>query len=625
MPGEGWQYHRMRTVYALLVGIDKYSEKPLRGCVNDVRAAEDWLLRQSNLFSKIQMLCDEQATKAAVTEGIASHLGRSGPGDTALLWFSGHGSRKESDDPRSANGRSEALVCYDSQQAGGQPLLQDTELGALLDGIAGRGAHVVAVLDCCHAGGATRESASGTRTRGVAWQPWWRTAGSRDGGGQGPEPHRHVLLAACRPQESAYEDVFDGWYRGCFSHALLGALHRLGPTTTYGKLHALAEEQVRSTRPSQHPELRGLHDQRFLRGDAAAGMSPFLLRFTASGWEVNCGSAHGLRAQGAEFTLLPEDGSSALRPPRAVVVREVRAESALVEPVGWRPGLREQETVYAVTPSALAFPPALVTLSGQRDGVRMLSEAIAGAPLLSTDGNGLPLHVEAAGGRARVTGGDGHPLDPLPLRSTTDAVRVADCLTHIVRWHHIRDFENPDARVSQVVRVIVEGPVVGDMHRTATGEVVCTYTGDLQEPQVKVSIHNGWDRPLWCVLLDLTDTYGCSPHLYDGDFISPGQSGMARQGEPVWLRLPPGRSVRQGAFVRDWLKVIVAENELNIAPFRLPAWSPDTSAARGGAVLRGEGGLLRLAPATASRDAGGPPQGAGLWGTASVVVRTRVP
>lgn len=635
----------MRTVYALFVGIDDYPGAPLRGCVNDVREAEDWLRRHGGPATDVRTLHDAQATRAAVVRAVEEHLGQGGPGDTALLWFSGHGSERPTDDPREATGMCQALVCHDSLDAGGRPLLQDTELGGLLDAIAGRGVHVVAVLDCCHAGGATRGTPAGATARGVEWRPWWRTSGhpegaeartdgaaagadrsggsggtggSRDGGApDGPEPRRHVLLAACRPQERAHEAELDGRVRGYFSHALLHALHRLGPTAAYGPLHALAEERVRSLHPFQHPGLRGPHDRSFLHGDTVPG-SPFLLRHTASGWEVDCGYAHGLRAADAEFTLLGEDG-------RRVAVTAVRPESALVEPVDWRPLPAERDRVHPVTPSALAFPPAAVTVLGPPGTVRMVSEALAGAPLLAEGGDGLPLRVEAGGdGWARVSGGDGHPLAPLPLRTPADAGRLADCLTHITRWHHIRDLANPDPWLSSLVRVTAE-PLVGTVGRTATGETICAYTGDLREPQVRVRIHNDSPLELWCVLLDLTDSYGSSPSLYEGDFVGPGRAGLARHGEPVWLRLPPGRAVVRGASTRDWLKAIVAENELNTAPFRLPPWSAAAPGAARGATASAGGGLLRLAPPRGSRDAGGPAHAVGRWGTAMIGLRTVIP
>ncbi|GAB2898246.1 hypothetical protein GCM10027074_76700 [Streptomyces deserti] len=545
----------------------------------------------------------------------------------ALLWFCGHGSEAPTDDPREATGWSQALVCQDSLGPGGQPLLQDTELGALLDGIAARGTHVVAVLDCCHSGGATREDGAGVpgaTARGVPWQPWWRTeaarGNSRDGGGQGSGPRRHVLLAACRPRERAHESLLDGRVRGHFSHAMLGTLDRLGGMATYGAVHARVEERVRAlSLHLQHPELRGPEDGRFLFGDPVP-TSPFLLRHTAWGWEVTCGAVHGLRAPGAEFTLLGAGAG------RTVVVREVRAESALVEPVGWQPTSADQESVHAVTPSALAFAPAAVTLTGDPGAVQLLARAVAGVPVLAVGGDGLPLRVEAAGGRARVSGGAGHPVPGLPLRTPAHAARVADCLAHIARWHHIRDLANPDPLLSSLVRVTVEETSVGSVRYAADGEIICAYTPDGREPQVRVRIHNASGRPLWAVLLDLTDRYASSPHLYEGEFIGDGKAGLARRGEPVWLRLPPGRALVRGAFTRDWLKVIVAENELNLAPFRLPAWSPAApSDARESAAAPGGGGLLRLTPASAARDAGGPAPGVGRWGTAQVVVRTEIP
>jgi hypothetical protein len=233
------------------------------------------------------------------------------------------------------------------------------------------------------------------------------------------------------------------------------------------------------------------------------------------------------------------------------------------------------------------------------------------------------LRVDAGGGWARVTGGAGHPVPDLPLRSAADAARVVDCLAHIARWHHIRDLTNPDPWLSSQVRVTVEETRVGTVRHAADGEVVCGYTRDGLEPQVMVRVHNESRRRLWCVLLDLTDRYASSPHLYEGEFIGGRRVGVARGGEPVWLRLPPGRALVRGAFTRDWLKVIVTERELNLAPFRLPAWSPE--AAAGSRVGGGRGGVLRLTAPPDGRNAGGVGRGVGRWGTAQVVVRTEVP
>ncbi|WP_432151596.1 caspase family protein [Streptomyces sp. bgisy029] len=624
----------MGTLYALFVGIDDYPGAPLQGCVNDVREAEGRLRRRARGAADIRRLYDGAATLAAVRDGLERHLARGGPGDTALLWFSGHGSEEHTDAPWEGTGRSQALVCHDSLDESGQPLW-DTELGALLDGIAANGAHVVAVLDCCHSGGATRDGAT---VRAVSGRPWWsprRPVGARDGGGAGPAQRRHTLLAACRPQERAHESVIDGQMRGYFSHALLEALGKLGSGASYGGLHALAEEQVRRLSPAQHPELLGGADRLFLSGEPVPS-SPFLLRHTSAGWEVNCGQAHGLRAVGGEFTLL--DGGGV---PRTVVVREVRAEAALVDPVGWRPEPAARDTVFGVTPSALAFPPAGVTLTGDPGTVRLIEAAVAGVPMLAVapapvvgtpvvgtpvaGTGGVPLRVEAERGWARVSGG-GRELPPLPVRSPADAVHVADCLAHIARWRHLRDLANPDPWLSSLVRITVEPTDVGTVRYTADGEIVCSYTADGRPPQVMVGIHNDSDRALWCVLLDLTDSYASSPSLYDGDFVGAGRTGRARRGQPVWLYLPPGSPVVRGAFTRDRLKVIVAESELNTAPFVLGPWPPGPrpAARTDGAWDHRADGALRLTALSGVRNAGGPPHGPGRWGTAQVRVRTEV-
>ncbi|MFF2658475.1 caspase domain-containing protein [Kitasatospora sp. NPDC058032] len=631
----------MRTVYALLVGIDRYPTEPLKGCENDIRAVEAWLTRRPGPPTRIRTLLNEQAGTAAVRQGIRNHLGRCGPGDTALLWFSGHGASRPTGDPREATGRYQALVCHDSLTEGGRALLQDTTLGPLLDGLARGGTHVVAVLDCCHAGGASRDDDPGLTTRGVEWMPWWDAepaagpstqpptgpsadtpTGARGAGGTGPEPPRHVLLAACRPQEKAHEGLIDGTHRGHFSHALLDALERLGPHTTYGQLHALAEEQVRRrTSGPQHPELRGAENRRFLHGDELTS-APFVLRSTSAGFEVNCGLAHGLRRIGAEFTLLPDAGTDASRAGRKVVVRELRPESALVDPVGSWARREDTGAAYPVTPSSLAFPPAAVTVSGDdRAAVRLVERAVAAAPLLARGGDGLPLRVVLRDGAAEVLGAGGDaPF--LPLRSAADATRLADFLTHVTRWHRIRDLANPDPWLSTLLRVTVDSPSVGTCRRTGTGEIVCSYTRDGRPPQLRVLIHNDSDRTLWCTLVSLSTDYAATTDNYPGDFVVGRYRGVARANEPVCFQLPHTQPPRSGASTVDVLKVIAAENVLNTVPFQLDAW---TGWSARSADPADNGPLVHLGPPSGDRVAGAAPGGHGRWGTAALVVRTEVP
>nr|BBJ51143.1 hypothetical protein SAVMC3_37720 [Streptomyces avermitilis] len=145
----------MGTIHALLVGIDDYPSQtatPLRGAVTDVEEAARLVTELVGERADLLFLRDGEATVAAVEDAVVRQLGAAGPGDTALLWFSGHGTQQRAtgaDLLIEATGQNQALVCVDG------PLL-DKRLGALLERVAEGGAHVVAVLDCCYAGGGTR-------------------------------------------------------------------------------------------------------------------------------------------------------------------------------------------------------------------------------------------------------------------------------------------------------------------------------------------------------------------------------------------------------------------------------------------------------------------------------------
>ncbi|MFE2600358.1 caspase domain-containing protein [Streptomyces sp. NPDC059396] len=649
----------MGTVYALLTGINAYPVDrctPLEGCLNDVEAAEELLLRRVDGRLELRRLLNGDATVTAVEAAVRGHLGQAGPGDTALFWFSGHGSEMSAIERAhldvEATGRYQALVCVDG-------LLIDKRLGALLNEVAAGGAHTVAVLDCCYAGGATR--GQHLRPRFAPPDPAWLAAAARDA--RIPEQSaKHVLLAASRLDQPSYEGRFGGRTQGLFTYALLGALRAAGPAATYRELHAATSSRLQVSCEYQRPTLAptepgGVADLPFLGGAAAREPSPYLLwEDQQDGWQVDCGSGHGLPpGPGTEFRVTrpdtrgrtpgrtPERTGAAGRVVRAVTVG---SEHTLVEPVGWAP---ETAQVYPVALSALAVPPASVSLSAPGDpaAARALGRAVAEAgpgggpsPLLRLAGRqeetgDLLFRVEARGGQAHVLRRDGSPfVHPLPLAGPEDADRVAACLIHLTRWHQLRDLEAPFCPLTGRVRLEItpwgsDVPLVPD----ANGEVVCRYglgpTGPIP-PLVSVRIRHraAAGRRLWCLLLDLTDSYASHAGLFnDGQFVGPGHTGYALDNRPVQLSLPPHRPVRPGASVRDWLKLIVCEGELNTVPFGLDRWDPLAPLGSRDTVLRHTAGVLRFdAPEQSSRDArpaeaGGP----GQWATQTIQVRTVVP
>ncbi|MCW8377705.1 caspase family protein [Streptomyces justiciae] len=621
----------MGTIYAFMAGVNAYPPHiatPLSGCVNDVRAARELLEERGGVAVTVRAVLDGDATVEAVEEGVRAFLGAAGPGDTALFWFSGHGSERVATGAEllvEATGWSQALVCVDGP-------LSDKRLGALLDEVAGRGAHVVAVLDCCYSGGATREDRvpADLTARHAPARPEWPVA--RD---TAPPrgTARHLLLAASRLDQLSYEGWFDGRRQGIFTHALLGAARAAGPDVTYRQLLAAADARVRRSggrqQPVLFPETAEVADLPFLAGAVAEGATgDHLLRCGPEGWEVDCGTVHGLRggegAGGTEFAVIG-DG-------RVVRARVVRAERALVEPVGWVP---DPERVYPVALTALSTPPATVSVEGADERLRAAITSYD-TPLLQVvdtpeEFGDLHFRVVQEGGAVEVLGRDGTRfVEPLWLGARSgvrdgsaggpyEGKGVVDCLTHLTRWHRLRDLTSRPSTLDNQVQVEIAPWGGGDaLVPDGRGEIVCAYGPDGEPPLVSIRITNRSQRPLWCVLLDLSDSYASDPALFPGHFIGPGRTGYALDGEPVRLALPQSRSATSGAEARDWLKLIVAEGELNTVPFRMPAWNPWASGP--------DEEVLRFGAASDGRDLGPATQGTpGRWATRTVVLRTVVP
>jgi len=154
----------MRTLYALLVGIDRYPEPipRLYGCVNDIKRMQEYLQgRHDDSAFRLDLaapLLDQQATRQAVIDEFQNHLGKAMKGDVALFYYSGHGSQERAPEEfwhLEPDRLDETIVCWDSRQSGHHDLA-DKELAYLIEKVARNGAHVVVILDSCHSGSGTR-------------------------------------------------------------------------------------------------------------------------------------------------------------------------------------------------------------------------------------------------------------------------------------------------------------------------------------------------------------------------------------------------------------------------------------------------------------------------------------
>ena len=627
----------MGTVYALLIGIDDYrAATPLRGSVNDAVAAAAYLRSRvpPGELNAVE-LHDGKATRAAVVDALRDHLGQARSGDTALLWFSGHGSLGRLPRelwPIEPDGRLQTLVCADSRD-GDVPDLFDKELSVLLDRVATAGAHVAAVMDCCHAAGTLRglpaESGGvrGVRAGLAVAEPALLIPELRAGWSALPDRSRLVGLAACRSDQVAAElrDRSAGVH-GVFSSALLGALNQLGPGATYRELLAAARCTVENRVPAQAPQLvgEGPADRPFLGGRLRAPASGITMRHVGGRWEIDAGACHGVpppaagpaRVAVATGTVRVAVATGAVRVARVVAVR---TERSIVEPDGWTPDPARQ---YQVVFTQLPQPPLTLAVDGPAGEWRRAAAGSAWLRVAAPGEHEVPdLRVSEPGpGRARLHGVDGSVLAPDiaeadPVRRARRTVRAGE---HIARWRRVRELANPASAVAGVRLEIVSalpGERPAPLRPGADGLLRLCYrreNGGWVAPTVFVRLHNTTGRALYCVLLDLTGRYRIHAGLFPGAFVGPGLRGAALEGRPVRFSLPAGQTVAAGAHTRDWLKLVVAEREFGAHPFEQGAL--DDPAGRGVPAM-----------VTMTRDAGAVADDPYDWTATVLGVLTEVP
>ena len=471
----------MDNVYALVVGIDAYHGqiRPLSGCGNDLDLVKRYLTTRVAAQTKLRPLAlrDGQATRQAVIDGFRNHLGQAGPGDTALFWFSGHGSLapvpvelKHTE----STGWLQTLLCVDSRQHG-VPDLYDKELAVLIGEVATRGAHVAVVLDCCHAESGDRDDTPLTRRFAppltqpqpvTALLAELRRTGPADRvvDGAGPD---HVALAACQSDQAAQELPIGGSTHGVFTVALLEQLGRLGSAATYREVmvgaRCYVENVVRNQVPVLWPAGHPLIDQPFLGGQFTTESAPLTMRYVRGAWEINVGACHGLVPGDAnDPTLVAVHGADPVRQAR---VTRVYDGHSTVTPLDWVP---DPTTQYPMVLTSVPLPAVTVTIGAGPTADRPTADRIVSA-LATASPTGRPsphvrplpanasvaaadLRVDTAeAGVAEIRSRDGE-LVTTTYRAVTTAARAARVVTdleHIARWRQIRALKQSASTVGR--------------------------------------------------------------------------------------------------------------------------------------------------------------------------------
>ena len=210
--------------HAVVIGIANYRNAcPLPDAVrNDARDVAEILTSDAYCGyrpNNVHLLLDEDATLARIRTALDSVAKASGPNDSVVIFFSGHGARLGD----SANPQSAVLPVEFDVRTPDTTSLSETDFSSTLRRISAE--RLLVLIDACHSGGAGSFKGSEQRDSlpvGYSEKSLVRLA---EGTGR-------VLLASCRANETSL--VFGNARNSVFTSKLLEALRGEGQTSGDG-------------------------------------------------------------------------------------------------------------------------------------------------------------------------------------------------------------------------------------------------------------------------------------------------------------------------------------------------------------------------------------------------------
>lgn len=229
---------------AVLIGINKYADGPLRFCVGDATAMRGWLQDSAYGFD-CTLLTDEQATTREVKLAIESTL--SDAEDVALIYFAGHGAVTD---------YGTFLVTFDGVDRADDGL-DFALLVRMIQSVSKPTCSTLIILDCCHAGALRLGDNAAVAIRDDDLSRYVHEFSDR-----------RALLAACKDTQLSEED--DTLSHGVFTDSLLNGLAG-DAVTEHGEVtvHSLYDSVARSFEPLQDqlPVFRADLSGRIVLGD----------------------------------------------------------------------------------------------------------------------------------------------------------------------------------------------------------------------------------------------------------------------------------------------------------------------------------------------------------------------
>lgn len=632
------------NLYALLIGINCYkpnrlsdgaSYKNLGGCVRDIEHVEAHLTEVLKVpTSQILKLTstsngsdsreplespDQLATYANIVTRFKQLTEMSPTGAQVYIHYSGHGGRAKTEYPKIKGGENaidEGLVPAD---IGESQYLRDIELGKLLKDMVKKGLTTTVVLDCCHSGGATRGDAEVRGVEGVdqASRPMKSLVASEEelaktwqeltaGGTRGLEPGRflpdsrdYVLLAACRPNELAYEYAFDrtnGERNGALTYWLLDILRQKTPGLTYKDLHDFLNAKIHSQFAQQTPMLMGEGNREVF--GTGFGTTPYTVNvmqvdetdLTNKRILVNTGRAVGLR-EDTSFAIFPfgtRDFSQENRIAIATITEAGATESwCKLESIHGKPDVKQSDQAVLLAASTNLVRRALVDVEGaptkeEKEALQAVKDALNENKWIELDGDKPIQYMVALNENGDYEIGDsaGTPysnLRPAIKPGDPDAAKtIVKRLVHLAKYHAAEQLANLDKSSPLTSKLTVEWVGKLEKYDPADGIPAVSTLKPFEDPNYPVikadewiflRVRNGSPSTLNFAILDLGSNWAVTQiHPDDpGSRFTSLESGN-EEIIPFKLSLPDGYTE-----MSDTAKVFATVGAANFRWLELPA------------------------------------------------------
>jgi hypothetical protein len=337
------------SYHALLIGIDAYSEKPLKGCVRDVHEIKKHLdgipkpgvqthvltasLATNTTSSRLTEESRFWPTHRKVVDTINHITYHAKEGDFVYIHFSGHGTAlrppRESSPSRIFSNPSTGDLALSLLQEDGSKTqyLRGSELAYLLRGMVNKKLIVTLVLDCCFSGSIMRNDASvryldydqqidaahpPVPGRSLSSEDELRHPAYRNAS-LGPNwlvnPDRYTVITACGPTEVAKEIRIGDQAHGVLSYFLADTFRKFGGIGgkhrhIYQWLRTRLQETRGKYRHNQNPMLYGNKDLYFFgRVNMRIEPAPIpVIKNQDGSVQLEAGQAHGI-CEGDKFAV----------------------------------------------------------------------------------------------------------------------------------------------------------------------------------------------------------------------------------------------------------------------------------------------------------------------------------